>query len=604
MTLFELWAPNAGSVAVEALGRRTPMRASERGFWVLDLPDAGPGTAYGFVLDGEERAIPDPRARYLPGGVHGPAVVVDDGAYAWKHPGFRQAPLGHALVYELHVGTFTPGGGGGGTFASAIERLDHLAELGVTHVEVMPINAFPGERGWGYDGVGLWAPHAAYCRGPGGEDLGPDAFRAFVDACHGRGMAVVLDAVYNHLGPSGNYLERFGPYFTEKYHTPWGKAVNLDDRDSDIVRRFFVENALMWLREYRVDALRLDAVHAFHDENAVPFLEELSVAVDALEAQTGTPKELIAEFDLNDPRIVRPREAGGLGIDAQWNDEFHHAVHAVLTGERSGYYESYGRVGQIAKALRDAYVYDGQYEPGRRRRHGRPATGLSGHRFVVFTQNHDQVGNRARGERLSALVGEAKLKQAAALLLLAPYVPMLWMGEEWAASTPFQYFTDHQEPELADAVREGRRREFAHFGWKPEDVPDPQSEETFRNSVLRWEELGAGAHARVLEWHRRLVRLRREHPELTDGRREEAAVAFGEPAEDRGGWLRYTKGSITALFNFGGSPAELESGGAGVVLAASPEGAVLARSGVRVPGDGVVIVRTGGGGGGGGVREE
>ncbi|MGZ3678250.1 MAG: malto-oligosyltrehalose trehalohydrolase, partial [Ktedonobacterales bacterium] len=461
MTTFCVWAPNAHRVAVQTLGERVPMNAGERGWWRVEVATATPGTDYQFVLDGGE-ALPDPRSQWQPHGVFGPSRVVDHSLFHWNDAGWQAPPLESALIYELHVGTFTPAG----TFDAAIARLDHLKDLGVTHVELMPVNEFPGMRGWGYDGVDLSAPHSAYG--------GPDGLKRLVDACHARGLAVLLDVVYNHLGPSGNYLSRFGPYFTDRYHTPWGPAMNLDGAQSDEVRRFLCDNALIWLRDYHLDGLRLDAVHAFYDTSAIHLLEQLAEEVAELQSHLGRHLVLIAESDLNDPRVVRSREVGGYGLDAQWSDDFHHALHAVLTGEQSGYYADYGTLADLAHALEHAYVYDGRYSASRKRHHGRPTTSLPGHRFLGYMQTHDQVGNRARGERSSALLSPRRLKVAAALVLTAPFVPMLFQGEEWGATTPFQYFTDHQDANLARAVSEGRRNEFAAFGWNPDDVPDPQ----------------------------------------------------------------------------------------------------------------------------------
>ena len=357
---------------------------------------------YAFSLDGGP-PLPDPRSPYQPNGVHGLSRPVDHSAFEWRHTKWRPAPLSSAIIYECHIGTFTPSG----TFDAAVERLGYLRDLGVTHIELMPVAEFSGARGWGYDGVDLFAPHHSYG--------GPDAMKRFVDAAHGHGLGVILDVVYNHLGPEGNYLAKFGPYFTDRYRTPWGDAVNLDDRDSDEVRRFFCDNALMWLRDYRVDGLRLDAVHAIFDASAIHFLEQLGAEVHQLEAEVGRHLVVIAESDLNQPRIVTPREAGGYGLDAQWNDDFHHALHTILTGETAGYLADFGSIAQLAKCLTRGFVYDGTYSKSRRRRHGRPVLGLSAHRFVAFMQNHDQVGNRAMGERLGHLVTIDQLKISAAI---------------------------------------------------------------------------------------------------------------------------------------------------------------------------------------------
>ena len=522
---------------VEIGSTRVAMTCDDRGWWTAAVPEAGEAAEYRFALDGGA-PLPDPRSLFQPRGVHGPSRVVDHGAFRWTDQQWRAGPLSAAVIYELHLGTFTPDG----TFDAAIERLDYLVDLGITHVELMPVVEFPGLRGWGYDGVDLYAPHHGYG--------GPDGLKRLVNACHARGLAVLLDVVYNHLGPDGNYLASFGPYFTDRYHTPWGEAVNLDGADSDEVRRFFCDNALMWLRDYRIDGLRIDAVHALFDQSATPFLEQLAGEVEALGAGLGRRLVLIAESDLNDPRIVRPASVGGHGLDAAWNEDFHHALHAVLTGERAGYYADFGTVGGLATALRDGFIYGGRYSVYRRRRHGRAVGGLDGHAFVGFLQNHDQVGNRARGERLSQLVSPGLLKIGAALVLTSPFVPMIFHGEEWGAGTPFLYFTDHEDPALARAVSDGRRREFAAFGIEAKDVPDPQAPETFRRSKLDWTELAREPHAPMLDWYRRLIRLRRDHPELTDGRLDRLRVSFDE----RERWLCVERGSLTIACNLSDAP--------------------------------------------------
>jgi maltooligosyltrehalose trehalohydrolase len=501
---------------------------------------------------------------------------VDHAAFRWTDAGWQAPPLAAGLVYELHVGTFTPAG----TFDGAIERLDHLVRLGVTHVELMPVAQFPGGHGWGYDGVDLFAPHSAYG--------GPDGLKRLIDACHGRGLAVLLDVVYNHLGPAGNYLERFGPYFTDRYATPWGRAVNLDGPGSDQVRRFFCDNALAWLRDYHADGLRLDAVHAIVDTSAVHFLEQLAAEVADLGARLGRHFVLVAESDLNDPRIVRGHDVGGYGLDAQWSDDFHHALHAALTGERGGYYADFGRLADVAKALGSAYVYDGRASAFRGRRHGRPATGLPGARFLGYLQTHDQIGNRARGERTSHLLSPGLLEIGAALVLLGPFVPMLFQGEEWAASTPFLYFTDHEDPALARAVSEGRRHEFQAFGWDPAEVPDPQAAETFRRSKLDWSEPGREPHRALLDWHAALVRLRREHG-LAAGRLDRVRVRHDEA--DR--WLVLEREGVTVACNLASRAQRvpLADGAAGVVVLAS-DGDVKAGSGaVDLPAESVAVLR-------------
>jgi maltooligosyltrehalose trehalohydrolase len=543
MTLFRVWAPNAQRVDLVISALAQPMQQREHGWWSLDVNHAGAGDEYGYSLDGGP-VRPDPRSMDQPHGVHGRSRLVDHAAYSWRITDFRAPPLSSAVVYELHVGTFTPTG----TLDAAIAHLDHLVELGVTHVELMPLNSFDGERGWGYDGVCWYAPQRTYT-GP----EGPAAVKRFVDACHERGLGVLLDVVYNHLGPSGNYLAEFGPYFSDAYSTPWGPVINLDGAGSDEVRRFICDNAIMWLRDYRFDGLRLDAVHAFFDRSAVHLLEQIAAEVRVLAAQQGRPLVVIAESDLNDPRVVRPVTEGGYGNDAQWSDDFHHALHAVVTGERSGYYQDFGSVAQLAKALRNAYVYDGCYSQHRHRSHGRSPAGLSAHHFLGYAQNHDQIGNRARGDRLAALVSPTQLKSIAAVVLLAPFVPMLFMGEEFGTRRPFQYFTSHTDPALAQAVRTGRRNEFAGFGWAPEDVPDPQDIETFRRSQLDWREFDQLEHRDIFEWHRELIALRRRFRELRNGDLADVHVACNEGSH----WIAMRRGRVLLVWNIGDTPSDV-----------------------------------------------
>jgi maltooligosyltrehalose trehalohydrolase len=528
-----VWAPDAAVVELVLGDERLPMDRGENGWWTAEaeLPS---GVDYAFSVDGGTPR-PDPRSPWQPHGVHGPSHTVDNSAFPWTDGGWRGGPpLSAALFYELHVGTFTPEG----TFEAVIDKLPHLVDLGVTHVELMPVAEFPGRRGWGYDGVDLFAPHSAYG--------GPEGLKRLVDACHGAGLAVIVDVVYNHLGPDGNYLGAFGPYFTDRYGTPWGQAVNFDGTRSDGVRDFVCDNACMWLADYHIDGLRLDAVHAIFDSSATHILEELGARVHALEARLGRRLLVIAESDLNDPRLVRPVEAGGYGLDAAWSDDFHHALHAVLTGERTGYYQDFGSLADLARALESAYVYDGRYSPHRRRRHGRRPDGVPPHRFLGYLQNHDQVGNRAQGERSAALLDLGRLKIAAALVLTAPFIPMLFAGEEWGASTPFLYFTDHQDPDLGRAVSEGRRREFASFGWDPEAVPDPQDPDSFERSRLDWSELERPPHAELLDWHRQLVTLRRR---LSGP----AQVHFDESA----GWLVLQRGTVAVAANLAKEPRQV-----------------------------------------------
>ncbi|HUQ39333.1 MAG TPA: malto-oligosyltrehalose trehalohydrolase [Acidimicrobiales bacterium] len=485
---LRVWAPAAAHVDLVIDGELVPM-AEATGGW-HEGPAVAPGTDYLFSVDGGA-ALPDPRSPWQPHGVRGPSRAVDHEQFTWRTDGVP-IDLGRAVIYELHVGTFTREG----TFEAVLDRLDHLLDLGVTAIELMPVAEFPGRRGWGYDGVHLWAPHSGYG--------GPDGLQRLVDGCHARGVAVILDVVYNHLGPDGNVLGEFGPYFTHRYATPWGQAVNLDDSGSDEVRRFFIDNALMWLGDYRFDGLRIDAVHALVDTSAVHVLEQLAVEV----AERFPRAVLIAESDLNDPRVVRPRTAGGHGIHAQWSDDFHHALHVALTGERSGYYADFEGWADVATAWTDTFVYAGRHSTHRGRRHGRPVEGVGPQSFLAYLQNHDPVGNRAAGERSAALLSPGRLRIAAAVVVLSPFVPMLFAGEEWGASTPFPYFTDHEDPDLAAAVTEGRRREFAAFGWGPEDVPDPQDPATFASAVLCWDEVATEPHTGLLAWHRELIALR------------------------------------------------------------------------------------------------
>ncbi len=576
MHRFKVWAPAKETVELILDGERHPMGAGEGGWWRLDVEEAGPGTRYAYALDaGPPRA--DPRSAFQPEGPEGPSEVVDHRTFAWRDDTWRGLPLAGSVLYELHIGTFSAAG----TFDGAVEHLPHLVELGVDAVELMPVAEFSGSRGWGYDGVNLFAPHHAYG--------GPDGLKRLVDACHGAGLGVVFDVVYNHLGPSGNHLPAFGPYFTDRHHTNWGDAVNFDGPGSDEVRAYVVDNALSWLCDYHGDGLRLDAVHAIVDESARPILEQLTTEVEALAAHVRRPLFLVAESDLNDPRFVRSRDAGGLGFDAAWADEWHHALHARLTGDTSGYYEDFGSTAALAKALRQAWVYDGVWSEHRQRVHGRPPTGLWGSRFVVSAQNHDQVGNRAIGDRSSSLMSEGRCKIAAALLLTSPFVPMLFQGEEWGATTPFRYFTDHQDPELGRAVSEGRRSEFASFGWDPEEVPDPQDPATFERSTLDWNELQRQGHAELLAWHRQLLALRRRIPALTDGRLERVRVNYDDTDHDRP-WLSVQRGTLTVVVNLGTTDRELRVLPWEQIVIASDPGVRLADASLRLPPDSVAIV--------------
>jgi maltooligosyltrehalose trehalohydrolase len=535
---FTVWAPKAKKIAVAIGDAHYPMSGpNEKGYWKVSVEGAGHGTDYAFVLNDDPKHYPDPRSQWQPEGVHGASRLYDQAAFEWSDKQWNAPPLEQAVIYELHVGTFTTVG----TFDAAIERLDYLFELGVTHVEIMPIAAFPGGYGWGYDGASLFAVTDLYG--------GSDGLKRLVDACHARGLAVLLDVVYNHFGPVGNYSGMFGPYMTSKHRTPWGDAVNFEDGRSDEVRRFFCDNALMWMRDYHLDGLRLDAVHEFVDRSAVHFLEQLSEEVEELSNSLGRRLVLIAESDLNDPRIVTPREDGGYGTDAQWSDDFHHALFAVLHdgGEEKGYYVDFGSFEDLAKSLTKAFVYDGAYSHYRMRNHGRPVEQLSAHHFLGYIQTHDQVGNRAVGDRLEQIVGIDRAKVAAGIVLMAPFVPMIFQGEEFAASSPFQYFADHEDPEMAKSVKNGRQGEFAAFGWNPDDIPDPGKKETFERSKLKWDEIHEGRHAEMLEWYRKLIHLRRNSASLNDGDMGHVNVQFDEKKR----WLTMERGLVKMFCNLG-----------------------------------------------------
>ncbi len=573
MTTLRVWAPRAGTVEVEVGGLRHPLVAEDHGWWQVVLDDARPGSDYAYSLDGGPLR-PDPRSAWQPHGVHGASRVVDHDAFAWTDQHWRGTPLAGSVLYELHVGTFTAEG----TFDAALERLDHLVALGISAIELLPCNAFAGRWGWGYDGVAWYAVHDPYG--------GPDGLKRFVDACHSRGLGVVMDVVHNHLGPAGNYLSEFGPYLTEAHTTPWGPAVNLDRPGSDEVRRYVLDNALMWLREYHLDGLRLDAVHALVDERATHLLEELSTEVEALGAQLRKPLFLIAESDVNDPRTVMSRGGGGKGLGAQWADDVHHALHATLTGESAGYYADFQGLPQVAKVLREVFLHDGTWSSFRERTHGRPVPpSVSGAHFVAYLQDHDQVGNRATGDRISATLSPGLLKIGTALVLTSPFTPMLWMGEEWAARTPWQFFSDH-EGDLGEAVRAGRRAEFARHGWATEDIPDPQAESTVRASTLDWSELDGEQHASHLAWTRDLIALRRDRPELSDGRRDRVTVTH-----DDGTWLVVRRGAVAVVCNLGRKrqavPVPRQPLAA---LLSSEHGFVYAEGRVELEGESVLIV--------------
>jgi maltooligosyltrehalose trehalohydrolase len=537
-----VWAPDAEDVELVLGDRRHRLTRHRDGWWTSDV-DLAPGTDYAFAVDGSPPR-PDPRSAWQPAGVHGPSRVVDPDAFAWSDDRWRGTDVRGRVLYELHVGTFTPEG----TLRAAIGRLDHLVALGVDIIELMPVAAFDGAHGWGYDGVGLFTVHAPYG--------GPAALQELVDAAHVRGLGVCLDVVHNHLGPSGNYLSTFGPYFTEAHTTPWGAAVNLDGPGSDEVRRWICDSALRWFREFHVDALRLDAVHALVDDSERHIVAQLSDEVAALATRLGRPLSLIAESDLNDPATITPISAGGTGMTAQWCDDVHHAIHAFMTGERQGYYVDFGSPRALRTALTRAFVHDGTYSTFRGRPWGRPVPhGTDGHRFVVFASDHDQVGNRAHGDRPAASLDDGALAIEAALVLLSPFTPMLFMGEEWGTRTPWQFFTDYTDPDLAQAVREGRRAEFEGHGHpgtpqtadKGPEVPDPQDSATFERSRLDWSETAQPEHARMLAWYRALIELRREVPDLASGDLSATAVRFDD--DDRPSWVVVERGSARIVCN-------------------------------------------------------
>jgi maltooligosyltrehalose trehalohydrolase len=569
VTAIRVWAPEVSTIKLRADGRDTDLQPAGDGWWTG--PALAPGTDYAFLLDGDDQPIPDPASRWQPAGVHGPSRSYDQDAYTWHDQQWQGRNLTAAVVYELHVGTFTPGA----TFDSAIERLDHLVELGVTHVELLPVNDFNGVWNWGYDGVLWYAVHESYG--------GPDGLKRFVDAAHGVGLAVVLDVVYNHLGPSGNYLPRFGPYLKSGRNT-WGDLVNVENPH---VRRFIIDNALMWMRDYHVDGLRLDAVHALKDDSPTHILAELSAETDALAVEIGRPLSLIAESDLNDPIMITARDRGGYGLTAQWDDDVHHALHALLTGERQGYYCDFGSLPVLAKVFTHAFLHDGTYSTFRGRVHGQPIDPAQhlGRQFVACLQNHDQVGNRAVGDRLPELTTPQLVQVGAVLLLTSPFTPMLWMGEEWAASTRWPFFTSHPEPELAAATGQGRVAEFADHGWDTSQMIDPQDPKAYEEAVLDWTEPRRPQHAEVLELYRRLLALRAAEPELRDPHLDRVAVDFDEDAN----WVVIHRGSFRVAANLADEQRTLPVTCCEVVL--STGSASLGPDGLRLAGQSAVVLR-------------
>ncbi|MFN2495640.1 MAG: malto-oligosyltrehalose trehalohydrolase [Pseudonocardiaceae bacterium] len=571
---FTVWAPDRHRVRVVVNGAEHEMTPANGGWWRADVEGAGAGSDYAFRLDDDDIPRPDPRSRWQPEGVHAPSRVYDHDAFAWTDQGWTGRALPGSVLYELHVGTFTPGG----TFDSAIQHLEHLVELGIDLVEVMPVNAVDGPRNWGYDGVGWYAVTENYG--------GPDGFKRFVDACHARGLGVVLDVVHNHLGPSGAYLDRFGPYFAGR--NIWGPSLNLDGPHSDEVRSYVIDNALEWLRDYHLDGLRLDAVHALRDTRATHLLEELAAEVDGLAAHLGRPLSLIAESDLNDPRLVTPRAAGGYGLAAQWDDDIHHCLHATLTGERQGYYGDFGSLEGLARTLRSAFFHEGRWSSFRQRSHGRPVDtrSLPGWKFLAYLQNHDQVGNRATGDRISAALSPGLLACGAALVLSSPYTPMIFMGEEWGARTPFQFFSFMPDAALRDTIRAGRYAEFAGHGWDDSEVPDPNDEQTFLRSKLDWSQPSTEPHATLLRLYQQLIALRRHHPELSDPRLDRLTVTVDEHERT----VVLHRGVLRVVVNLGARAVTVPLDGppARVLLAAGE--ATLTPDGVLLGGEAFAVV--------------
>ncbi|MBT2514353.1 malto-oligosyltrehalose trehalohydrolase [Arthrobacter sp. ISL-30] len=579
---FDVWAPVAGSVTLLADGQEHPMHKLEGGpdgWWTVR--DTGPGkegsgheTDYGYLVDGEG-PFPDPRSLRQPRGVHELSRTFDPTEYAWTDAPWKGRELQGSVIYELHIGTFTPEG----TLDAASEKLDYLVDLGVDFVELLPVNAFNGTHNWGYDGVLWFAVHEAYG--------GPEAYQRFVDAAHAVGLGVIQDVVYNHLGPSGNYLAKFGPYLKSGEGNTWGDSVNLDGPGSDEVRGYILDNAAMWLRDFHVDGLRLDAVHALRDERAVHILEDLAVVADKIEAVTGIPRTLIAESDLNNPRLIYPQEANGYGLEGQWSDDFHHAVHVNLTGETAGYYSDFQSLTALAKVLEHGFYHDGSYSSFRGRHHGRPIRADLAHpsALVVCSQNHDQIGNRATGDRLTETLSYGRLSLAAVLTMTSPFTPMLFMGEEFGASTPWQFFTSHPEEWLAEATAKGRLKEFERMGWDPAVVPNPQDPETFSRSKLKWEEASQGEHARLLDLYRALGALRRSTPELSAGGFQGTEVEFDDDEQ----WLILVRGTVRVVYNFGAE--EMATNLDGDLLLATDPKTTLDDGTLTVPAESAAVLR-------------
>lgn len=573
MTEFSVWAPIPEQVRLDVDGTLHPMQRSDDGWWRTDV-DAAADARYGFVLDDDPTVLPDPRSPRQPDGVHERSQLWRPDPGAWTDHDWAGRSIEGRVIYELHIGTFTPDG----TFDSAIDKLDYLVDLGVDFVEVMPVNAFGGTHGWGYDGVLWYAVHEPYG--------GPDGLVRLIDACHRRGLGVLIDAVFNHLGPSGNYLPRFGPYLSSGSN-PWGESINIADADADEVRRYILDCALRWMRDFHADGLRLDAVHALVDTTAIHILEELSAETEELATQVDRPLSLIAESDLNDPRLITPRDRGGYGMTAQWDDDIHHAIHAAVSGEQQGYYADFGSLATLAETLRHGYFHAGSYSSFRHRRHGRPldTASIPATRLLAYTLTHDQVGNRALGDRPSQNLTFGQLAVKAALVLGSPYTAMLFMGEEWGSSSPFQFFSSHPEPELARATAEGRKREFAEHGWDADEIPDPQDPATFERSKLKWDEVDEGEHGRLRDIYKQLIALRRNDPDLADPWLDNMRIDYDETER----WIVMRRGSLAIACNLGTQPVDVPVTGA--IVFAWDEPTVGAKS-TRIGGHSFAIVKS------------
>ncbi|BBX07687.1 malto-oligosyltrehalose trehalohydrolase [Mycolicibacterium aichiense] len=574
MPEFAVWAPLPEQMRLDLDGQLHDMTVDDGGWWRADV-DAAADARYGFVLDDDPTVLPDPRSARQPDGVHERSQLWDPSSAQWSDTHWAGRSIEGAVIYELHTGTFTPEG----TFDAAIAKLDYLVDLGVDFVQLMPVNAFSGEHGWGYDGVLWYAVHEPYG--------GPDGLVRLIDAAHARGLGVLIDAVFNHLGPSGNYLPKYGPYLSS-VSNPWGEGVNLTGPDADEVRRYILDCALRWMRDFHADGLRLDAVHALVDNTAIHILEEMTAETDALSATVGRPLSLIAESDLNDPRLITPRDRGGYGLTAQWDDDIHHAIHTAVSGERQGYYADFGSMSALASTLRNGYFHAGTYSSFRHRRHGRPLDKslIPATRLTAYTCTHDQVGNRATGDRPSQNLDYGQLAIKAALALGSPYTAMLFMGEEWAASTPFQFFSSHPEPELAKATAEGRKAEFADHGWDADDIPDPQDPQTFLRSKLNWDEIDEGRHAELRDFYRGLIALRRTEPDMADAWLQHLIVDFDE--DER--WIVMRRGHIAIACNLGKQSVGVPVTGEAILAWGEPE---VGEHGTALPGHSVVVTRAG-----------